>query len=296
MNPIHLSGPQFLLFYIALGAVTLFLIRLRWKVQESGSTKPLRLLTDPYEIAFLRAGSGETLRIAILSLVDRGLLQFSGDHVQVKNDAAIAHARRPIEKAILTKFLIPAPAYSAEQDTALQSACSEIHMSLTRNHLIAGDTVYASRSPLFFAGLLVLGGMATAKILVALQRGRTNIAFLVVLSALALYFLFKSYRAHRTGRGDRMLEDLQSLLKGLRARSAQIKTGGQTNEAALLAAVFGLSALPSQFALITDRIFPQPKKSHDTSGGHSCGSTVDSSCGSSCGGGCGGGGCGGCGS
>jgi uncharacterized protein (TIGR04222 family) len=299
MNPIDLSGPQFLLFYLAAGALTLSLIRYLWKIQESGSTKRPPLLTDPYEIAFLRGGKAETLRIAIFSLADRGLLQFSGDHLQVKNDAAIAHARRPIEKAILTKFRIPSPAHTAEGDPSLQSACGEYHASLTRNRLVAGEAVYASRMPLLAVGVLVLGGLAAAKVLVALQRGRTNIAFLVLLAGLGLYLLFKVQRARRTGLGDRMLEDLQNLLKGLRARSAQIKTGGETNEAALLAAVFGLPALPAAYSSIVDKIFPRPRKGDGSISGdllEVLSDLSDSSCGSSCGGGCGGGGCGGCGS
>ena len=79
----------------------------------------------------------------------------------------------------------------------------------------------------------------------------------------------------------------EELFSGLQQRANKLVTGGQTNETALLAAVFGLKSISeSKFPFVV-YFKPNPKA------GSSCSSC---SSGSSCGGGGGcGGGCGGCG-
>jgi hypothetical protein len=70
----------------------------------------------------------------------------------------------------------------------------------------------------------------------------------------------------------------------LRSRADSLRQGGATNEAALLAAVFGVGELsPTRFPAV-EALTPKPKKSD---GGSSCSSSC-SSCGGGCGGGCGG--------
>ena len=80
MNPFDLPGPQFLAFYTALGVgVTLLLHLLRWAA-ESG--KPLKVnFSDPYLIAYLRGGENEALRVATVSLIDRGLFKMQGSEL-----------------------------------------------------------------------------------------------------------------------------------------------------------------------------------------------------------------------
>jgi hypothetical protein len=84
-----------------------------------------------------------------------------------------------------------------------------------------------------------------------------------------------------------MVKDLRRLFSALRQRAASIRPGAMTSDTVLLAAVFGLSALPTTGFADIVRVY---KKSASSGGG--CGS----SCGSGCGGGGSGGGCGGCGS
>ena len=78
------------------------------------------------------------------------------------------------------------------------------------------------------------------------------------------------------------------LFKRLPERAASLKPGGESNEMAMLAAVFGLTALPAAAYPFVEKIYPKPQSDSSGSGGDS-----GSSCSSSCGGGCGGGGCGG---
>jgi hypothetical protein len=92
-----------------------------------------------------------------------------------------------------------------------------------------------------------------------------------------------------TSRGRTLLADLRRLFARLRERAPRLTPGGASADAALLAAVFGVAALPTAFAY-AQALYPRAA-STSSSWSSSCGA----SCGSSCGGGGGGGGCGGCG-
>jgi hypothetical protein len=143
---------------------------------------------------------------------------------------------------------------------------------------------------LFFLALAVFWGIGFAKLVVALLRGRTNVALLLVFAALFAFAAYEVVNRPRTARGERLLEDLKTLFAPLRSRAPLLRLGASTDELAMLTAVFGVTALPaSTFAYATE-LFPR------ATSGASCGSSCGSSCGGgSCGGGCGGG-CGGCGS
>jgi len=104
------------------------------------------------------------------------------------------------------------------------------------------------------------------------------------------YVLFRIATPFRTLAGEAMLADLRQLFMGLRHRMWSIGTPSETQELALVAAVFGIGALPGR-AGVSETLFRRPQSTSSSS----CGSS-GSSCGSSCGGGGCGGGCGGCGS
>ena len=289
MHILNMHGPKFLFFYAIVGAVTLLWMWLQIRTQEARWPLPLIKLTDPYKIALLRGGENEALRIAALSLVDRGLLEVDGKTMRTKKNAAVESVRRPIEIAILRKFISAAEAHEMFADRSLIAACEEYRESLARHRLIVNEKVHASRRPSLILGVVVLAGLAGAKIFVALGAGHTNVGFLLILAAFFVSFLLKFYNRERTGLGDRVLEDLRSLFKGLRDRGQSLKPGGATNEAALLAAVFGVSALSVTSFPYIGELFPKAAKSGSSCSSGACGF----SCGSSCGGS--GGGCGGCG-
>ena len=95
--------------------------------------------------------------------------------------------------------------------------------------------------------------------------------------------------ARRTTTGNRYLDDLETMFRGLRDRSANLRLGGSTNELALLLGVFGAPLLGGNIALWTKSLFPEPVRLQQDGSASGCGS------GGSCGGGGCGGGCGGCG-
>jgi len=124
---------------------------------------------------------------------------------------------------------------------------------------------------------------------------------LLIVEALVFgVLLYKVTHPRRTSAGDAVLTDLRTLFSGLRTRGSSLVQGVDTQDFALLMAVYGMAALPPAFNF--DRLFPRAtaQTSSSSSCGSGCGSSSGgSSCGgggSSCGGGGCGGGCGGCGS
>ena len=290
MNPFDWNGPQFLLFYLVLGVFSYVFLRVYVTYRERQHPIPKLKMSDPFQIAFLRGDTNETICIASLSLIDRGLLRI----LDASSKTSTLETTRPldinlgktrIERALLKLFRSPQDASAAFKDEECKKACVSYSEQLGQHRLVRSAQIMQER--LIPIGLiaLLLAGIAVLKIYIALERDRTNIAFLIILAVMLVYFLIRLVWRHRTGLGDRVLADLKTLFQSLYMRRDTLRPRMQTAEAALLAAVFGLSTLPAGFQYARD-IF---RKSSSSSS--SCGSA----CGSGCGGG-GGGGCGGCGS
>ena len=293
MNVFDLRGPEFLLFYGILSVFVLALtVLLRRALDgESAPMQPAQIVSDPYLVAQLRGGSDETLRVALLSLLDRDLLEYDNGTVRTKKDVEPGHARRPIEQQILGL-------YRHGGDLSLLAgaapACDAYDDELRRLKLIPDDAIRARRTVLFVVMLLILGGVGLTKIAIGIQRDRP-VLFLVLMTAAAVLLLWGSTHSRRTRHGQELLSNVRTLFEGLRSRADTIRGGGATSELALVAAVFGIAAVPETAFPYRKALFPHAATS---SSGSSCGSS-SSSCGSSScggGGGCGGGGCGGCGS
>ncbi len=303
MNPFDLHGPAFLLFYIALSACVIGIVILLRRMFESG---PVPRLTDPYQIAYLRGGSHQALRVAIIALVDRGLLKAEGELLTAEI-GAVERVRRPIERKLLEGFAFPAAAFSVFSQPAPLEACRAFQTELTKQRLLPTRNQVFGRALCGLGAITCLWWVAYSKIDLALSRGRHNIGFLVFFALAVPIVVTLVLRSRRTVLGDRVLQDFETLFSRLRDRADEIPPGGATNELALLAAVFGLNALPAAAFLQAQALFPMAASrpqglstwgsSCGSACGHlsSCGSSGGSSCGSSCGGGCGGG-CGGCGS
>ena len=127
-NPLDLPGPQFLLFYLVVGVAVLVGLWVLRSASEGGA--PPRLDTsDPYLIAFLRGGKNEALRVATVSLVDRGLLDIDAkDALHARSGAADA-AARPIDNALLGYFGEPRGATEIFNDGGLEAACAEYQVA-----------------------------------------------------------------------------------------------------------------------------------------------------------------------
>ena len=298
MNPFDLPGPEFLFFFIGLSVLAIVALIVTRKVSES-SRAPKLDLSDPYVIAYLRGAEPETLRVAAISLIDRGLLVATGTQLQAAENASADAVRRPIEKELLRKFKRADEASSIFDDSRLRATCKPYEHTLKAAGLLPSVEINNARLSRLLIACGVLGGVALVKILIALERGRTNVWFLIILTVLAIVAAVKISFPRLTESGKTMIADLQNLYAGLRERARFLRPGGATIEAMMLAAVFGVAALESSDFAFTHMLFPRAKAAADSamwssssSCGTSCGSS--SSCSSSCGGGCGGG-CGGCG-
>ena len=284
-SPLDLRGPDFLAFYAIVSLCVLLLLWILRAIFEGGQAPRLET-TDPYQIAYLRGGANEALRVATVMLLDRHLLAAETLDGVIVARAKPQDVRRPIEKELLRHFAQPHAPQSIFGDPALVQVCEPYQRRLTELGLLptAADTL--RRCFLLLGVVVVLGGLSVAKINVALSRGRTNILFLIVLTIVALVVALKIALPRATERGRTVLADLRRLFERLRDRAATVRPGGASAEAALLASVFGLGVLPAEHFSYATALFPKAKRSSG-----SCGS----SCGSSCGGGGCGGGCGGCG-
>jgi uncharacterized protein (TIGR04222 family) len=290
MNPLDLPGPSFLWFYAVYAAVVLLL--LRW-VQRAGDEAQVSLLeaSDPYRIAYLRGGSAEAARVATLSLLDRELLTGDESGTLTARRKAATGVRRPIEEAVVSCFRGSLPATASVSDPAVRAACETYRTQLERGGFLPDDQARNARRLRFIAALLLLGGMAGAKIVVALSRGRFNIGFLIALCVVAIFLGYMACFPRQTAKGQAALANLQKMFASLKARAAEIRPGGAATDLAMLAAVFGFGAIPAVLAGQYPAMLMRGGQGSD--GWSSCGTSScsgDSSCGC---GGCGGGGCGG---
>jgi uncharacterized protein (TIGR04222 family) len=321
VNPFDLRGPEFLLFYLVLsGVVIIALVFLRGMDEPQASSKPP--IDDPYLVAFLRGGNSEALRVAALSLIDRGLLVLKGSgtstllsgplggQLETKDPASVDSVKRPIEKEILEAFKTAQPIATTLESLEFCSACSDYAMNLERLGLVPDEAIKDTRRKRNWVALGILLGVAGIKILVALSRGRTNIFFLVILTAAACLLIWRLKNPFRTARGEEFLQDVKNIFSGLPLRASTLRPGGASSDLVWLASAYGLGAVPiavfPQVSIL--RAYSSRSQSFWSGSGSgsstnscstfsSCGG-ADSGGGSGCGGGggCGCGGCGGCGS
>ncbi len=291
MNPFDLPGPQFLLFYIIFAGAVIGALVI-WRRHVESSKTPKIDLSDPYLIAYLRGGEAEVLRVATVSLIDRGLLVASDTSLKRAEHASPESARRPIEQALLKKYARAGEVSWMFEDDGLMKACESYGVTLRRAQLLADENVTQARLIRLVIAAFLLSGVGFTKVLIALDAGRTNVGFLIILTIVSIVVAAAVSFPRLTQSGKTMIEDVQNLYGGLRDRATSLTSGGATIEPMMLAAAFGVGALHGEAFAYTGTLFPRARKSNSCASDTGCGSSCSSSCGSSCGGGCGGG-CGG---
>lgn len=294
MNPFGWSGPRFLLFYLVFAAVLILVLHLVRRAAWSSREGAGRLnLTDPYEIAYLRGGQNEAIRVAVIGLIERGLLEVR-DQIElvITLEGKRTKPRDLLEDALLRFFAVrrqAADAFKLNKE-AWAHALAGRQTSLERAGLLADEAQRAFRRHLGLAGAALLAGVAGAKLWIALAAGRRNFGFLIFVSLVMVCFeLAVLWHFRRTSRGNEAMADLKQLFDTGSGSGAAPVAGP---ELVMTAAVFGLAALPAMAAPYVADLYPRAFKDSGGAGGGGCGSACGSSCGG--GGGCGGG-CGGCG-
>src|SRR5437899_2341646 len=104
MNPFDLRGPAFLVFYLFLAAVVAAVMYRARRNAESGPGGVRLDLSDPYLIAALRGGTVDVLRVAVISLVDRGLIKASDNKIRYPQSNRGESVTHPVERVVLDYF------------------------------------------------------------------------------------------------------------------------------------------------------------------------------------------------
>ncbi|HKQ78095.1 MAG TPA: TIGR04222 domain-containing membrane protein [Blastocatellia bacterium] len=302
MNPFDLIGPEFLFFYFCFSIIVIVAIVVLRRRAESGPAPKIDL-GDPYLIAYLRGGENEALRVAVVSLVDRGMLVMDDYTVRRADHVTAGTAKNSIEYEVLKKFGAPDKAASVFKDSDLKSEFQPYRDKLELAGLMPDSAVRSARVKRLLLALTALGIVGVIKIQIGLSLERP-VSFLVVMMIVAMIIAAVSSFPRLTARGKATLDDITNLYSGLKARVNSFSPGSSSAELAMFAAVFGVAALAATPFGYARTLFPQATSG--SSCGSACGSSDSSSgssdggssCGSSSdgGGGCGGGGCGGCGS
>lgn len=313
MNPLDMTGPEFLRFYLVYGLCGLAVAGLLRMLWNRGVAANAELRWTPgyyprdgeaYGIALLRGGPKEAARTLLGRLLALGYVAVENGEVVKTEKAKDLFGLDPLERQVLQSL---APRQSlAKAESLIEGragiAFSEIEQDLERQGLVPPQAARNWLRGIFVLALLAVPGLGVAKLVVAISRGRFNIGFLLILLAVytAVTFILL-LPPRRTAAGRRYLSWLKDSHRGLRdlLASGRREDAGET---ALAAGIFGIGSLPLLSGLLLAP--PPPRRKEDGSGGCGGGDGGGGSSGGGgdgggggCGGGDGGGGgCGGCGS
>lgn len=274
---------------------TLYLLR---AIAEPVGDLPKLDTSDPYRLAYLRGGANEALRVAAALLLEQGrLLNFRDEQDNAMKlatasfDGDLKPARSPVEQAVLDFFIEPRRVSEMFEDSGLKLRVDDLYKpALIAQGLLPSEAQQVRRTGRATFAVLFILVVGVAKIVVAVLGGRYNIGFTILIMLAAVIWAATFAGTYRTRLGERVLRSLTSLFDGLRANAADLKARGATSQIALVAGVYGVTALPAE-------VFPEVRETFRP------GVHTDASCGSACGSSCGGGGdggscgsgCGGCG-
>jgi uncharacterized protein (TIGR04222 family) len=299
MNPFDLPGPIFLLFYVMFACIALALVALRRRAMEQ-TGEPRLQTSEPYLIAYLRGGANEVLRLAMVKLVDLGYLKADDDKLSHRSGGPVKVFQPAVEAAVFDFFAKAGAPASVLNDGAARTAAEGYQRSLEQIGWMPDRIARERRLGLFGVAATALLGVGLLKIGVALERGRHNIQFLIILMIAFTFLSYKTANPRLMGLGDRMLLNLRTLFARNRAKASEEGFRLNNDEAILIAAIWGAANIGSPRHEWVRKAFSKSQGSSggDSSCGSSSGDSGDSgssgdSGGSSCGGG---GGCGGCGS
>ncbi len=292
MNHFEFTGPAFLVFYLVFSTLVIVALVVARRLAES-SPPPKIDISDPYLIAYLRGGAPEALRVATVTLIDRGLLVATGSRIKCADHTSTASVRRPIENELLRKFRTADAATSIYKDHGLLAACQPYELTLKNAGLLPSEDIHRARLTRLLLACFLLGSVGLVKIFLALESGHPNVAFLILFMIAAIVVAAKISFPRLTERGKAMIVDLRNLYSDVKEQAPSLQAGGASVEPMMLAAVFGVGALTTANFSSAQTLFPRATREQSSS---SCASASGcSACGSSCGSSCGGGGCGGCG-
>jgi uncharacterized protein (TIGR04222 family) len=230
-NPVaDIDSEYLLLFYaISIGAVILACYK---SVRSEDRTRhmeppeiPARL--DPYELAYLRGGEREVTRIAIISLLQRGLLQitesrdWSSTAVAILKEVDRGRTPKPGELSPIEACIMKWTGFSASRrqiyepsgiPDLLREMCGDYRENLADQELLAPPGMKRIGAPLWWIGSALMLGLGVYLLAVALAKGESIVAVVLCPTALigVIALAFACLRFPRVShRGRAYLEQLE---------------------------------------------------------------------------------------
>jgi uncharacterized protein (TIGR04222 family) len=319
-----LYGPYFLLFYAM--TIVALVVACYTSIRRIDGTKDLEpprvpAKLDPYEIAYLRGGDNEVTRVAIASLIQRGLLRITDKKRWVSAARKIDRGRKPAPRELspIEANVMKWDGFPAEPrqlfstggvPSLLRESCSHYQDELAAKNLLAPPEMSQLANRLWAIGSVLILGLGLYKLVVALSKGHHNVAFLLIVAIAGMFALAAACKAfpRTTHVGRAYLEQLKLAYGGLKSQVHPIGSltsaltmagdpGSRTrlrdpsaySDCLLMVGIFGMASLADTPLSDLTAMFRQGAAK---SGGCGAGGCGGGGCG---GGGCGGGGCGGCG-
>lgn len=280
-----MPGPMFLAFYASVTIVTLLGCWLALRTAPDIEPAPLVPPNpDPYEIAYLRGGEDES---AGKGLLGKTRLRPAADD---KADKGLPSAAHQVLRVFRSH---DEPVERMQRLPAFRDAVRSIAEPFASRYAEPFLVPETRRATVRGIGWMIILGLGGYKLVVALQRGHTNVLFLCMMALIALPVLWGATKSRLNSRGKEFLNKIQNAYGDLKTKP---KThGGPLEHGDLMLAVglFGAPVLMGgadvHYAELLGR--QAMRDSGSTGGSYSSCSSSSGSDGGGCGGGCGG--CGG---
>ncbi len=308
-----MTGPEFLLLYVLLIAAAVLLTRWfnRWRDPRRGEDLPaVPSPADPYELAWLRGGAPEAVRLAVFDLIQSGNLESSRTGrrretslvaTPISEPAALAPLARTVLRACATPRK-PVDLMRGALAEGVDVACAHWRLAHEEAGLLVSSHQRAQGWWLVVGCVLVLVGITVARVDHAFAHGHSNVGFLIALTIVAMVLVPWLGRpaARLTARGISHLQRLRAALapspvpvRRPRPAAAPATVGEGSSDvpasawsplaaASLLPiALYGMDALSASERDEMRQLFPQaatqPGTSADGGSGSACGSVESTS-------------------
>ncbi|MFP2934171.1 TIGR04222 domain-containing membrane protein, partial [Pyxidicoccus sp. 3LG] len=243
MNPLELSGPEFLALAVPLLLVTfVFAKALRWWMRQPGD--PLRRFTrdiGPYEAAALR-GREAVVDAALASLAHQKLLGLGVDHLEAVGKVPF---NAPLAERLVHAAVSEGEVKSSELLERAEPAIQQLRRTLLERGWLVDDAWSLRARWLPMLPLVAVLLMCVAKLMVGLEQGRP-VGFLVFILIFGVIACIQGFKAPwRSRSGDTVLRQLLEEQEPLKetARSATSASALSTRDMAFAVGLYGLTAV-----------------------------------------------------
>src|SRR5262249_12792719 len=130
-------------------------------------------------------GENEALRVAVISLVDRGLLVMDGEFIRRADHVIDNMVKHPVDYKALKRFWAPDKAASIFKDKSLKSTLQPYRQKLEDTGLLPDSAADNARLTRFLIALTALGIVGVIKIQIGISLDRP-VSFLVFMMIAAI--------------------------------------------------------------------------------------------------------------